>query len=61
MDEKAVKSMEEIAGSLLGAGLEYDFGGSDPGYYDDSYACAAGPATAGRPFLKPGLRSVETK
>jgi hypothetical protein len=40
--------MEEIAGSLLGASLGYDFGGYGPGYYDDSYAYASGPAKPDR-------------
>jgi BA14K-like protein len=33
-------------GSLLGAGLGYDFGGYDPGYYGNSSAYTSGPATA---------------
>ena len=35
-----------VAGSLIGAGLGYDYGGYGPGYDDNSYAYTAGPATA---------------
>jgi len=43
MDEKAVKSMEEIAGSLLSAGRGSDYGGYDLGYYNDSCAIPPDP------------------
>ena len=46
-------------GSLLGAGLGYDYGGYDPGYYGGTYAYTPGPATADGGYCSERYRSYD--